>query len=770
MEYEQTECGRRIVVDAITRQDVNAYHDLLSPDVLLVTHFPYPTSLSDSNMQAVQQWVQLSQQRPTKSATAGAAATASNSGSKRRARELLQQQEKYRERRQKRYEAFRKRREGHHSPSTEGTEAEGEEAAAATDNATQADGARGGAAKSTSAVGAGAAAHQRDVSAKNNTSKKSSASAHSGGGGSNAARVPLGVRWFRQQQEQLSSPAQGRTAGSAPAQAPTASATQNVTSENPAALSYADAVDIAEGRLLVSFRLFELLHWIRSSKDTTSIAPIEVDVQLRKDILQEDEVLPMPPAPTTVQEKYEQLGMQYTERNQPLSCITVVWGRDYLLLRDKIYLDDGLIVTIQRTMLSVPEVMTRTAPLAAWNLHQPRQQRLADRKTAAGGGSSAPAPGKVQNLAAAQAEQVYKAVESFYGVAASRVNALNTSWPLLDYSFLDAAEPSALLRLAPASGHVHVGKQPRAAADPRLAQGVFLNQSNDPSPTTAQSANARTIIRAKNKRGEEEAYEFSNERNHFAMLQEDARLKEEEADEWGLHTGTAAGPAAAAAGGGRRNAGEGGGAVRGQRYDASCVRVSGCHLRSKMDQLVPVLHRLIANSILTLHTLDLSQNSISTLPDLRALPLQSLRLHDNAIADWRVVESQIAPLPYLTILTLHGNPIAEEKEITASTGTAAGKHSRSRAGANGAANTSGESAYWKRLLALLLGNPARVAPLRQVDFVTLTAQDFNVAGAHALFTTGKSDVLDQARTMNAGTLRQSQGAKAATTKVGGGAV
>ncbi|KPI88674.1 hypothetical protein ABL78_2212 [Leptomonas seymouri] len=788
MEYEQVDYGRRIVTDAIAYQDVNSYHDLLSPDVLLVTHFPYPESSSDSNVQAIQRWVQLSQQRSATNAKGSMKAPTAvcSSSSKRRAKELLLQHEKQRENQRKRYEAFRRRREGHHTERTEDAEGDGAESgeegrhAAASAAATHAGGAHGEAADD------GAAARRRHLPS-NTTSSKKTSSNPSGGGGGNAARLPLGVRWFREVQQgnasaggpQRSSTVPGK-ASSTPTQASgTAAAVHGVSSED-SALSYGDFVDIAEGRMLVSFRLFELLHWMNTDAEVKNISQIEVELQLRKDILQEDEVLPLPPPPTTVKEQYEQLGMQYTERNQPLSCITVIWGRDYFLLKDKMYFDDGLIVTIHRTMLSIQEMVARAAPLALWNpqLQQPQQQqqRLCNRRSPAV--ASSPSHSRVaQGLTAAQSEQANMAVEAFYGMWTSRVNSLNTSWLLLDFSFLDAPEPSALLRLTPSSGNVHASKFPRAATDPRLAQGVFLNQSNDPSPSAAQSRSTRTLIKAKNKRGEEEAYEFNNNRNLFSVVQGDSwgggDDEAMEGDEWGTRHGIGDNAGGAKKKGGRAggaNRAAGGAATRVQRYDASCVRISGCHLQSRMDQLVPVLRRIVANSLLTLHSLDLSQNHISTLPDLRLLPLQNLKLHGNAIADWRVVENEIAPLPFLSVLTLYGNPIAEEKEpprpamVIPSNSTAA-KHSKSRAGtsgAHGASNPTGESAYWKKLLALLLSSPARVVPLRQVDFVTLTAQDFHVAGAHALFTSGKLEVLDQARSMSAGTSWKGKSTKATT--------
>ncbi|CAJ1986265.1 protein of unknown function - conserved [Leishmania donovani] len=822
MEYEQVEYGRRVVTEAIISQDINDYYDVLSPQVLLVTHFPYPSASADSNMQAVHRWVQMSERQhiaavDAASAAAAAAAAAASSAAaggrgsvnintgnqlsaaaaapaptagacsarsqKRRARELLQRQEQWRITQQQRYDSFRKLRELHHScvadegdgdndvggtGSTDGAARDGKEDAAAASEQCAADG-RG-------APAAPQPQRQQTRTDKQRLgqtfAKATSARDHASNGGGSAAaaaaaRAADGVHWFQQQQARVQlQPPEQRTrsstflssdvsAVSAAAAAAAATAAQKRPASRGNPIAYEDAVTITEGKLLVSYRFFQLLHWIVSSDGKTAppahIAPIEVDLQLRKDILQEAEVLAPPPAPTTVQEAYSQLGQQFTERNQPLSCVRTVWGTDHLLFEDKIFFDDGLIVTIHRRMLTVPEVLTRAAPAASSSpktlrelppapLSSP-QTRLSEKGSAASlpTGKGGLTRKREQHLSAARSEQVYHAVEAFYGMTATRVDACSNAWALLDFSFVKATEPSMLLRLTPVSGHVHVNRLPRAAADPRLSQGIFLNQENDPTKPQ-QSGSSRTLIKARNKYGEEEAYEFQTQRHCFSFYED------------GSGRGAGGGDAGAPQRNGNRALGGDGGAGA-ARYDASCVRVSGCHMQAKMDQLVPVLRRLVVNCLLTLHTLDLSQNNISSLPDLSLLPLQSLRLHGNAIADWRVVEARIAPLPYLGVLTLHGNPIAEDTEIEAVAGNSSKTAARDAhcAGTVGKAakgsRADGDSNYWKRLLALLLRSPDRVAPLRQVDFVTLTGQDYNMAGAYEMFTRGQTGLLAKARSM-----------------------
>ncbi|EPY15258.1 hypothetical protein STCU_12190 [Strigomonas culicis] len=70
------------------------------------------------------------------------------------------------------------------------------------------------------------------------------------------------------------------------------------------------------------------------------------------------------------------------------------------------------------------------------------------------------------------------------------------------------------------------------------------------------------------------------------------------------------------------------------------------------------------------------------------------------------------------MLTLHGNPIAEEREQ-----------------------------YWPRLLSMLMCHPNRRVELKMVDFVKLTPQDFTIAGAHNMFATGDTTLLSKAKTL-----------------------
>ncbi|KAG5510892.1 hypothetical protein JKF63_06393 [Porcisia hertigi] len=816
MEYEQVERGRRVVTDAITSQDVNGYYDLLSPQVLLVTHFPYPPIIADSNLQGVRRWVHKSEKRhltvvaaaaaaaaaaaggggggaatipaagsrgyataslntPSKASTASPVTVAGESGvrsQRQRVRELLRRQEQWRIAGQRRYEAFRKRRERTHRCAT-GDEVDDDDVGGADGSV------RGGNAdalveqaalpQQAKTDGHGRARSAgRTIPVRHNASKSPDNRVRSEASAA-AARAADGLRWFQQQQRQTQ-PSQpiarshqqwSAVGSSAPTSTDASAAAHKNRLSDGNLVPYEDAVTITEGQLLVSHRLFELLHWVASSASksgpTGQMVPVEVDLQLRKDILQEEEVLVPPPVPTTEQEAYSQLGRQFTERNQPLSCMRVVWGAENLLFEDKIFFDDGLAVTIHRRMLTVAEVLAKWTPavppssLALCDMSssplplRQRQTRLSERK---GRRASLP-PGKAggsavnaRGLAVGRPEQVYHAVEAFYKPIASRVDTRNDVWPLLDFSFVEATEPAALLRATPVSGRVHVNQVPRAVLDPQAIQGVFLNKESDPSKAD-KSVSKRTLIKARNKHGEEEAYEFQTQKRRFSFnSNDDGVAGGGDGDEFGT-SGTT--------GSRQRNKNGTTNGFRPERYDASCVRISGCHLHAKMEQLLPVLRRLVANCFLTLHTLDMSQNGISSLTDLSLLPLENLRLHGNAIADWRVVETRIAPLPYLSILTLHGNPIAEETGLGDTVGCSGKAVAQDSNGADIHSNASrdgraaGDSNYWRRLLALLLGNPARVVPLRQVDFVTLTGLEYNIAGAYEMFTTGRSGVLAKAR-------------------------
>ncbi|EKF99289.1 hypothetical protein TCSYLVIO_009788 [Trypanosoma cruzi] len=422
-------------------------------------------------------------------------------------------------------------------------------------------------------------------------------------------------------------------------------------------------VDIVEGPLLATERLYRILYWMSKGKH---IAETNVEMEVRKAILQESEKLPPPPAPKNEAERYAQIGRQYTERNQRLSRFIMTYGRDSLLFRDECYFEDGLIVTVHRYMLTVQE-MFAVLGLSGCE-HQPQAQR--------------------------RMEEILAEREDFYSARKVRVDTNgHATLPLLDFTFCKIPDSLHLLQVRPVSGTPHVPRKVQPNVEPQFAQGVFLNQQSDPSRPQKEQ---RVIIRARNKQGDEEVYEFvESAKSRFGFLQDPKRAVESSLESFAGKLKFV--------------------------YATTSVRVSGCEMEST-EYFVPVLRRLVVNAIMTIRALDLSDNHISILPDFSLLPLQRLQLHQNKISDWSQVENRVCPLPLLQSLTLHGNPIAEN-----------------------------EPQYWQKALSRLIRHPNRVVRLRQLDFVSLTLQDYNMAGAFELFETGNPRVLEASRGRNPGT-------------------
>ncbi|RNF23404.1 uncharacterized protein Tco025E_02818 [Trypanosoma conorhini] len=344
----------------------------------------------------------------------------------------------------------------------------------------------------------------------------------------------------------------------------------------------------------------------------------------------------------------------------------MTYGREMLLFRDECYFEDGLIVTIHRYMLTVQEMLALVG-LAGCE-HQPQAQK------------------RIEDITAER--------ENFYAARKVRVDMhTRATLPLLDFTFCNISDPLQLLQVQPVTGKPHVSRVLQPAVEPHFAQGVFLNQQSDPSRPQKEQ---RVIVRARNKQGDEEVYEFvENTKSRFGFLHDNK--------------------------GGMENALDGLAGKLKTTYDATNVRISACGMVST-ERLVPVLRRLVMNAIMTIRSLDLSGNNISVLSDLSLLPLQHLYLHQNNITDWAQVESRVCPLPLLSAVTLHGNPLAET-----------------------------DPHYWTSALSRLLRHPKRVVKLRQLDFVTLTLQDYNMAGAFELFETGNPKLLEAARGRKPGT-------------------
>lgn len=327
------------------------------------------------------------------------------------------------------------------------------------------------------------------------------------------------------------------------------------------------------------------------------------------------------------------------ERNAKLmgySRITITWGRTNLQLRDEVYFDEGQVFIVDRSVV-IPEDVTN--PLY-----------LADRA-------------------------------SFYKETQHRVDTNGNHPPVLDFTFQEVHDVVDLLRVKPAHGRYHKIRGVEVAAT-KVEKAVNAAAVFQLAGQKQVAANGKTLIKARNKKGEEEAYEIADDRGSKVI-----KAEKELNDDVVARLGE----------------------MLEHKYEAHAFRLSNNADIRDIRQLVPVLRTLIANSFLTITWLDLSCNNITHLPaDLVALPLQSLYLHGNQISDWAEVDNVVVPIVTITSVTLHGTPLAQQPN------------------------------YKFELLSRLMTAPRRVIPLKQIDFVPVSTQDIVVGSMQESFKKKKS--------------------------------
>jgi hypothetical protein len=351
-------------------------------------------------------------------------------------------------------------------------------------------------------------------------------------------------------------------------------------------------------------------------------------------------------------------------RNANLSKMTIAYSnsKGVVTVIDECFLEDGKLAIVDRTVAVAPIDL---------------------------GGADAASEASAAAAAAAHAAEV----ASFLGLTKSRIDTGNQKPPVLDFTFCDLDDLHDILRKKPTSGKQHVFRPVVEMKEGSKTAAMILPDFRK---------NNKALVKAKNKAGEEEIYEFDLD-NHPGIA------------------GLAAkgGKGGGGGGAGSNSPGEDGEDVLAQlasslkfKYCCESVRLCNNGL-SDLSQLLPVLRVCVANYFLTLHWIDLSSNNITKLCDLSSLPLTTLYLHGNRISDWSEVDQHVCNLPLLQSVTLHGNPIATSNEL-----------------------------YKQEILRRLFAVPGR--PIRQVDFVALSAQDLHVAGMYDVFHKGKGAVLKQA--------------------------
>jgi hypothetical protein len=349
-----------------------------------------------------------------------------------------------------------------------------------------------------------------------------------------------------------------------------------------------------------------------------------------------------------------------------LSCITVTWGRYAFKFEDKCFVnDDGTIAAIDRTAV-VP-------------------------------------------TGAAADDQAYLADKhSFLNEGKSRVNAPFVKPPVLDFSFKNLTDLIDAMRTVPTSGKKH-----KRAEIHVPKKDVPDEKTTFAAAQAAEEKRKSVIIRAKNRRGDEEAYEFQAPDPN----QEQATNPTKPANGKGA---AAEGPAVG---------------IElidvlkkdmTHKYAAESVRLSSNSLET-LDHLVPMLRSLCVDSVLTITWLDLSCNRIVSVPPSigTLLHLASLYLHSNNIQDWASVKTIRQQLHQLHSVTLFGNPIATKNPD-----------------------------YRQIALGILLKtNPQTDVPLKSLDFVALTGQDKNVTMMYEQFHPTPEKKRDSARAVKQRTLK-----------------
>jgi len=330
-----------------------------------------------------------------------------------------------------------------------------------------------------------------------------------------------------------------------------------------------------------------------------------------------------------------------------LSVVVIAYGRPGFLVQDECYiLDDGQICIIDRF------------------LHAPPNSQDAN---------------------------FIKAKMSFFGLGKGKLDLINNRPPPLDFSFKGLVEPLDILRTAPGSGKVHVPKPVYKAPEEKRPLDRLQYAVSDQSKQTN-----RKLVVAKNRNGDEEAYEFE-ERPVLKGDVDDGRNQDDE---------------------------ELRGLVRRleNRYECEAVRLCNNNLHTAHG-LVRAMHNLVANYLLTVQWLDLSNNRLTDIPDLSMLPLRTLNLHANNISDWDVVEERIAPLKHLTSITLFGNPIA----------------------------TTSVDYRDAALMRLLRARPKGAPALKTLDFAPISTSDAHTSKMHSQFTKGGTIPLHSIRSASSST-------------------
>eukprot|EP00756_Hemistasia_phaeocysticola_P000828 Hpha_TRINITY_DN10594_c0_g1::TRINITY_DN10594_c0_g1_i1::g.31463::m.31463 len=250
-----------------------------------------------------------------------------------------------------------------------------------------------------------------------------------------------------------------------------------------------------------------------------------------------------------------------------------------------------------------------------------------------------PGPGPTMSRSRSQSPRTPRGVDTQNAAA---------KLPVLDFSFREIADVSDLLKAEPRQG-VRVRPLPPSKESSAAAAAAAESARKAPQQVQQRSMSVEDddliMIKAKNKKGEEAAYQW--DRTEMKSLLD--TIQEAETDERGKE----------------KNKVQANVSMEGQKgpekFQTHSVRLSSNQLVN-VSQLAPALKALVHHSMINLTWLDLSCNAITVIPDdLSEFPLQVLYLHSNNIQSFNEVK-KLSKLKLLHSLTLWENPIENKME------------------------------------------------------------------------------------------------------------
>jgi len=337
--------------------------------------------------------------------------------------------------------------------------------------------------------------------------------------------------------------------------------------------------------------------------------------------------------------------VQYNDKSPPEQGI-INWGKGTCTIQDGLVLAPQtghygqplLISTINRELLRLDTMQEKKGQQSPWYHHlmslvAPFRPHVPP--------PPPPGVGPTVPRSRSQSPRTPRGVESKNNVA---------RLPVLDFSFREIedvndllkAEPRQGIRVRPSAPPKEASAEAQATSDGRKAPAHRSISEYAPGD---EDADDLILVKAKNKKGEEAAYQW--DRTEMKSLLDTIQDAEGEGKDKGK------------AQVGKTEVVDG---QKGpEKFQTHSARLSNNQLVN-IVQLTPVLKALIHHSMINLTWLDLSCNAITVIPDdLSEFPLQVLYLHSNNIQSFNEVK-KLSKLKLLHSLTLWENPIENKMQ------------------------------------------------------------------------------------------------------------